>query len=96
MPPTTLNSEEPDLRDGCAALLVFRVGSARTLMGEGAPYDGGGALVVRHCGGHTPWRSHPCLVDQFLRMKKPCKVWARALQWHSLSDEDLTKRSTGG
>ncbi len=24
-----------DLRDGCAALLVFRVGSARTLMGKG-------------------------------------------------------------
>ena len=26
-----------DLRDGCAALLVFRVGSARTLMGKGVP-----------------------------------------------------------
>ena len=26
-----------DLRDGCAAFLVFRVGSARTLMGKGVP-----------------------------------------------------------
>lgn len=26
-----------DVRDGCAALLVFRVGSARILMGKGVP-----------------------------------------------------------
>lgn len=26
-----------DVRDGCAALLLFRVGSARTLMGKGVP-----------------------------------------------------------
>ena len=26
-----------DLRDGCAAFLVFHVGSARTLMGKGVP-----------------------------------------------------------
>ena len=58
-----------DLRDGCAAFLVFRVGSARTLMGKGAPYDGGGALVVRHRGGHTPWRSHPCLIGLSLRKR---------------------------
>ena len=38
-----------DLRDGCAAFLVFRVGSARTLMGKGAlPRVGrvGGHLTV--------------------------------------------------
>ena len=54
MPPPTLNSEEPDLRDGCAALLVFRVGSTRTLMRKDAPQGWGrvgGHLTVE---AHTP------------------------------------------
>ena len=98
-----------DLRDGCAALLVFRVGSARTLMGKGAPYDGGGALVVRHRGRHTPWRSHPCRIDLSLRKKSkrslvrrraarstPCQPGAQCCargQWEAIVDNETWWRA---
>ena len=43
-----------DLRDGCAALLVFRVGSARTLMRKDAPPRVGARRRTPHRGGtHT-------------------------------------------
>ena len=58
-----------DLRDGCAALLVFRVGSARTLMRKDAPPTVGARRRTPHRGRHTPWRSHPCRIDLSLRKK---------------------------
>ena len=43
-----------DLRDGCAAFFVFRVGSARTLMRKGAPPTVGARRRTPHRGGtHT-------------------------------------------
>ena len=40
-----------DLRDGCAAFLVFHVSSARTLMRKDAPPDGGSGSEDT-----SPWR----------------------------------------
>ena len=49
-----LEYEWEDLRDGCAALLVFRVGSARTLMRKDVPPTVGARRRTPHSGGtHT-------------------------------------------
>ena len=42
-----------DVRDGCAAFLVFRVGSARILTGKGPPPTAGAGHHASHHGGRT-------------------------------------------
>ena len=45
--------EWEDVRDGCAAFLVFRVGSARILTGKGPPPTAGADHQASHRGGRT-------------------------------------------